>query len=47
MSQILMEGKYHGRAHVRIINMCSRTETHSLLWYDVTSYNAVDVQCTT
>ena len=45
LSQILMNGKFHAEAHVRNLNMCSRTRTHSLLWYDVTSYDAVNVRC--
>ena len=47
LSQILMEGKFHVGAHVRDLNMFSRTETHCLLSCDVTSHNAVDVLCTT
>ena len=43
LSQILTEGKFHGGAYVRDLKMRSRTETHSLLWYDVTSHNAVNV----
>jgi len=42
-----MQGKFHEGAQVHNLNMCSKTETHSLLWYDVTSYNAVDVRYTT
>ena len=31
LSQLLMESNYHGGADVRDLNMCIRTETHSLL----------------
>ena len=38
---MLMEGTFHGGAHVLNLNMCSRTETHSVLSFDV------HVRCTT